>query len=162
MGRKRRAKQKRALERAQEREIHVAQFYAAQLSYWSGPTPSPEVLRQYEEILPGAADRIISMAERQSEHRQQLETTALGNGHERALFGAKLGFTLGAMAIAGGLWLATHGQELGGYAVMLATVTGLAGVFVYGRSSTKKELAEKVGGPRAPESAETAVVPAGP
>lgn len=150
MGRKRRAKDKKTLVRAQqvqEQEIHQAQFFAAQLSYWSGPTPSPDVLRDYEQIVPGSADRIISMAERQSEHRQKLETTALNNGHTRAVLGAVLGFTLGAIAIGGGLYLATHGQELGGYAIMITTVTGLAGVFVYGRSSTKKELAEKVGSP---------------
>lgn len=34
----------------------------------SGPIPSVDVLRGYEEILPGAADRIISMAEKQQDH----------------------------------------------------------------------------------------------
>ena len=31
----------------------------------------------YEEVVPGAADRIISMAEDQQRHRTDLETTAL-------------------------------------------------------------------------------------
>ncbi len=39
----------------------------------SGPLPPPEMLAQYEEILPGAAERILSMAERQAEHRQKME-----------------------------------------------------------------------------------------
>lgn len=31
---------------------------------FSGPIPHPDTIQKYEEILPGAADRIISMAER--------------------------------------------------------------------------------------------------
>lgn len=40
---------------------------------FSGPIPHPDTIRKYEEILPGAADRIISMAERQALHRQEME-----------------------------------------------------------------------------------------
>jgi len=63
MGRRGRAKN-RDIERheAQQQRKMQAQFVAAQLSYWSGPTPSPDVLREYELIVPGAADRIIAMA----------------------------------------------------------------------------------------------------
>ena len=45
----------------------------AEFTALSGPLPPPEMLAQYEEILPGAAERILSMAERQAEHRQKLE-----------------------------------------------------------------------------------------
>jgi uncharacterized membrane protein len=30
---------------------------------WAGPLPAPSVLGQYEQILPGAAERILMMAE---------------------------------------------------------------------------------------------------
>lgn len=43
----------------------------------SGPIPPPEMLAGYERALAGAADRILRMAEVQSEHRQGLENTAL-------------------------------------------------------------------------------------
>ncbi|MCA8037114.1 DUF2335 domain-containing protein [Burkholderia arboris] len=42
-----------------------------------GPLPSPEVLRDYDLMIPGSAERIIQMAERQAEHRQELELTSL-------------------------------------------------------------------------------------
>ena len=38
-----------------------------------GPVPPPDLLRQYEEISPGFADRLIQMAEAQQNHRHQLE-----------------------------------------------------------------------------------------
>ncbi len=40
---------------------------------FQGPIPHPEILAKYEDVLPGAADRIIQMAERESAHRQSLE-----------------------------------------------------------------------------------------
>lgn len=33
-----------------------------------GPIPTPDFLRQYNEICPGAADRIITMAEKEQQH----------------------------------------------------------------------------------------------
>ena len=42
-------------------------------SEFSGPIPPPNIIKGYEDILPGAAERIISMAERQSAHRQEME-----------------------------------------------------------------------------------------
>ena len=43
---------------------------AVEISRFSGPLPHPEDLAKYEQVLPGAADRIISMAEQQAAHRQ--------------------------------------------------------------------------------------------
>lgn len=36
---------------------------------YSGPIPPPEAFEKYEKVLPGAADRIMKMTERQQEHR---------------------------------------------------------------------------------------------
>ena len=43
----------------------------------SAPLPEPSELRGYEEVLPGAADRIVSMAEGFADHKQRCDTTAL-------------------------------------------------------------------------------------
>lgn len=42
-----------------------------------GPVPAPEVLAGYEEILPGAAERILAMAERQQSSRIALDSKQL-------------------------------------------------------------------------------------
>lgn len=49
---------------------------------FSGPLPHPAILRGYEDACPGAADRIIAMAERQGEHRRSMESTAMEIAHE--------------------------------------------------------------------------------
>ena len=46
---------------------------AMQESSFAGPLPPPELLRGYEEVSPGAAQRIIGMAETQSAHRREIE-----------------------------------------------------------------------------------------
>ena len=45
--------------------------------HYSGPLPPPEMLVQYNGAFPGCAERIVAMAERQSQHRQDLEKTDL-------------------------------------------------------------------------------------
>ena len=42
-------------------------------SEFSGPIPPPNIIKGYEEVLPGSADRILAMAEKQSNHRQEME-----------------------------------------------------------------------------------------
>lgn len=44
---------------------------------FSGPLPHPRHLNAYNEISPGAADRIIAMAENQSSHHITMEQNAL-------------------------------------------------------------------------------------
>ena len=44
---------------------------------FSGLLPHPKILQEYEQVYPGAANRIIKMAEDQSQHRQKIEWTAM-------------------------------------------------------------------------------------
>ena len=39
----------------------------------SGPLPDPEDFKKYEEVLPGSANRIMEMAEKNQQHRMNLE-----------------------------------------------------------------------------------------
>ena len=40
---------------------------------YSGPIPHPNILKQFEEVIPGSADRILKMAEKEQEHRHEFE-----------------------------------------------------------------------------------------
>nr|WP_232843717.1 DUF2335 domain-containing protein [Secundilactobacillus angelensis] len=113
-----------------------------QRSTFSGPLPPPSQLSQYEEILPGSADRILKMAENQALHRQNLETTVVKSNSRDSLLGVIFGFILGVMIIGGGIFLAIKGDSYGPW-LTLAGATGLIGVFVYGTRSSRKERVEK-------------------
>lgn len=43
-----------------------------------GPLPPPELLHGYEQALPGAAERIVAMAEREQAHRHTQEARMIG------------------------------------------------------------------------------------
>lgn len=43
----------------------------------SGPIPDPESFQKYEKVCPGSAERILSMAEKNGEHRRKCEETEL-------------------------------------------------------------------------------------
>lgn len=44
-----------------------------QISIRTGPLPTPEELFHYQQLIPGSADRIIAMAEREQAHRMNIE-----------------------------------------------------------------------------------------
>lgn len=67
---------------------------------FSGPIPPPSVLKQYEEMQPGSADRILKMAEMQAEHRMELEKKAIGGQVDQSKRGQVFGFILALVCIA--------------------------------------------------------------
>lgn len=110
---------------------------------FSGPLPPPGILAQYNEIIPGLADRLVVILEDQSKHRRELE--------KRVIFANTRSETLGqifALIIAlafgiGSLALIHYGKSIEGITGLVTVVTGLVGVFIYGRHRQKNELAEK-------------------
>ena len=58
--------------------------------YW-GPIPLPAILEGYENVAPGSAEKIISNAMAQSDHRRNLELINLRGNERRANIGLYLG-----------------------------------------------------------------------
>ncbi len=110
-----------------------------------GPLPHPEILEAYNQVAPGAADRIIRMAEQQASHRRQIESSVVQAATREALLGQIFGFLIGVTGLLAAAYIAVHGQ--GAVAAIIATVdlVALVGVFVYGRESQKKERTQKRG-----------------
>ena len=108
-------------------------------SAWAGPLPEPEVLQGYESVIPGAANRILKMAERQSDHRMQMDKMVISDGSRRSYLGLVAGFFLSAMVIAGGIYLIATGHDWAGASLVGLNLAGLAGVFVYGSRSRRSE-----------------------
>lgn len=88
---------------------------------FSGPLPPPELLAEYDAVLPGGADRIVSMAENQSAHRLRMESR-----------GQAFGFLIALVAILGGIGLILDGKSAAGLVPLIGALGGLAGIFVYG------------------------------
>lgn len=110
---------------------------------FSGPLPPPDLLRQYDAIVPDAANRIIAMAEGQAAHRRQLEdratdaiiedTRAERLERKRGQF---YGFTIGITGITAGALIVIFANNsvgiIAGTALSGGTIVTLVSIFVIG------------------------------
>jgi uncharacterized membrane protein len=115
----------------------------AHAAHFSGPLPPPEILIKYNEAVPGGAERIIAMAERQSEHRQELEKKVIETNCATQRTGPVYGFIICMTAILGGIYLIRVGKSPEGLGSIIAALVSLATVFIVGRVKQQKELREK-------------------
>lgn len=113
--------------------------YQAVAEIFSGPLPHPSLLSQYNQVVPGSAERIIAMAESQSKHRQQLENKVLDSDIRNGRLGLHYGLIISLVAVIGGTICITSGYEVGGSIIGGTGLTGLVGVFVYGSRQRRKE-----------------------
>jgi uncharacterized membrane protein len=123
---------------------------ATELHLFMGPLPPAEELARYEQIIPGSAERFLSLHERQFEltqsqsvHRQGLERCVIFNDNRRAY----LGMVFAALFVAGGLfgsvWLGMHGHEVLGGTITIADTGTIAGLFIYGSQARKVERQQR-------------------
>ncbi len=104
---------------------------------FSGPIPPPNVLENYERVLPGSADRIIKMAESEVRHRQEFEKINLTATIRETKIGQILGFLIGVTTIVAGTISAINGAEIAGTVIGSSGVAGLVSVFILGRKQSK-------------------------
>ncbi len=111
---------------------------------YSGPIPPPAHLEKYESILPGAADRIISMAESQAKHRQEIENKVISSDVKNSTLGLWFGFLIGLAGVITGFYLIYTGKVIEGSLYGGGTIVSLAGIFIYGSRQRKKERESKI------------------
>jgi uncharacterized membrane protein len=109
----------------------------------SGPLPAPQVLEGYERICPGAAERIIAMAEAQGRHRQQMERETLAASVEwqnkmfaEARRGQFCALAIGMAAIITGGLVVAAGHPVSGSILGGSGVAGLVSAFIYDRKNS--------------------------
>ncbi|MCK4653487.1 MAG: DUF2335 domain-containing protein [Candidatus Cloacimonetes bacterium] len=102
------------------------------LQQFKGPIPPPKILQQYDSILPGAADRILTMAEKQSDHRQSLEKKHVNSSLTDARIGLWLGFSIVVISLFIAGFLLYNNKTTSGLILGGGSLITLAGIFVYG------------------------------
>jgi uncharacterized membrane protein len=108
-----------------------------------GPIPPPEVLREYEEVLPGLADRIMTMAEKQAGHRQGLENKITTHNAEREKGSHRSTTVVLVVAILCGTGLIATGYSVEGLVALISVVGGVVGNSFRIKRARGKELEKK-------------------
>jgi uncharacterized membrane protein len=110
---------------------------------YSGPLPPPEILARFDAVVPGAAERILKMAEEQAAHRKDLERKLVESDIERSKWGQALGFLIAIAGLAASAAIAIYGSAVAGSILGVGTLASLVGVFMYGVKARSREREEK-------------------
>lgn len=119
-------------------------------TYHEGPLPAPQILAEYENLLPGAAERILAMAEANAAHSMEMEKKLLEaqiadaqethtdtrRGQWGGIFSVAAAFALAGLALYCG-----HPTVAG--TICSVTILSLVTVFVTGRPFSSGQKASK-------------------
>ncbi|MBI5711777.1 MAG: DUF2335 domain-containing protein [Candidatus Eisenbacteria bacterium] len=122
----------------------AAEVQTVQFVHHQGPLPPPEQLEHYNRVLPGAAERIFTLAERQAEHRRNLESTVVTGNLRAQARGQLMGAMIVMVAMVIGGFLIHEGRPTEGFVSMFVPLAAVAGLFIWGRRRQEEERNQKL------------------
>jgi uncharacterized membrane protein len=122
---------------SQLRAAAMSMAFSAEM--YSGPIPPPSIMAEWEKVIPGSADRILKMAEKQSAHRIAMEQKVVDGDMRRSDRGLIFGFIIALVMIIGGFIIIGLGHDWAGATIITTSLAGVAGLFVYSYISRDKE-----------------------
>ena len=122
---------------------HLVQQGVQNVTHFAGPIPPPTILAEYDRIFPGAAERIVKMAENQSAHRIELEKAVIHSNNRKSQLGQVFAFVIAIAAIIAGSIVAMIGKDIESYVlggvISGGTIVSVVGLFLRGTHESKKE-----------------------
>lgn len=106
---------------------------AQSLQHYSAPIPPAQQFEHYEEVLPGSADRILTMAEKEQNHRIWWERKELLVAAIQAIGGQFLGFVALLVLFGAAMYCTIIGAENVAFAFLGAATVGVIARFLNNR-----------------------------
>lgn len=100
---------------------------------FSGPIPPAHMLEDYERVCPGAADRILGMAEREQIHAHAMDRRAARYPAIIEVIGLIGGLTVALLAIAASVYCILSGYAWAGVGLFGTTTVAVVGKIIHGR-----------------------------
>jgi len=123
-------------------QLTVALSHSRSESFTS-QLPSAKELREIDAVVPGGAERMLVLLEKQSEHRQFIEKVAIRGDTGRANMGLAAGFVVAMFGLWVGWDLVRSGHQLAGAVVGTVDLVSLVTVFIYGSATRRGERTDK-------------------
>jgi uncharacterized membrane protein len=102
-----------------------------------GPLPAPEDMAHYEHVLPGAAERIFQLTEREQRHRHGTERTMVLGEYATRLLGQLGALLIVALLVALAAFCAYIGQPLA--AALVVAIGGAAAAYLKHSAQSQQE-----------------------
>lgn len=99
-------------------------------AFWVGPLPAPSVLSAYDEIVPGAAERILRVHESQTVRVADREDRIVDAEIRLSGRGQMWAGFLALVCIVAGIWFISEGDNAGGGIMLGMPVLALVGSFL--------------------------------
>ena len=125
--------------RQHKKQLSRQQIEIQQSRFYSGPLPEASDLAKYEEISPGTAKTIIENFEKQSAHRRDVEKSVITSDAKNSRRGLVCAFIIGLVGMSSGTFLAYKNMMPASCTFFSGTLGSLAGVFVAGAHTRRKE-----------------------
>jgi uncharacterized membrane protein len=110
---------------------------------FEGPLPPPQMLAEYDRLIPNGADRMMKLLESQTNHRLLQESRSLEALHSLPARGQWIGTFLCLFFGSIGWHLSIEGRETVAALLFSTTIIGLVTVFVLGRApSSRREVSD--------------------
>lgn len=110
------------------------------MEFSSGPLPQPHILEKYNQIIPNAAERILVMAEKQSQHRRELEVKVTRADIRDGGLGIICGLIIGLAGMVAAVIISLYGQPIVGGIMGIGTLVSLVEIFVIGSRQKREEI----------------------
>lgn len=126
-----------------ERAINALVRATYRASSYRGILPPAEDLARYNEVVPDGANRLFIMAEKQSDHRIEIEKHVIRADGKRADRGQYCALIVALVAFGVAAYAISQGQAVTATVIGSFDLVALVGVFIYGSWAARSERESK-------------------
>ena len=110
---------------------------------YSGPIPHPQLLKEFNDVIPNGADRIMTMAEKQSGHRITLEEKVVNANNRDSFLCVVFAGVIALLIVLGAIFLIYNNKDVQGFSLLIGASVAYISVFLKSKSRDDKDLKEK-------------------
>jgi len=96
---------------------------------FSGPIPPPSILKEYDDIVPGSAKKIMDSAHKQTNHRIIQEEKIVSSEISSSRIGQWMGFVIAIIILGLAAGFVYLGKDIWAFSIILSEAVGLVYIF---------------------------------